>query len=182
VTASRHADAGTFYSSEMPRTTSGRPQRRVVEATIAANLLGSAPSLLYGLRRDGIRGTWRCGLRATRGIATLVPPGRPNLIVGAAMHVGISPAFGQALGRFLPQRRSALWGAAGGAAMGLIGAGVIGRRFSEIRELPFGRQLADNVAFGIIFAVVADRPTGQTTKIARDELLEPSTGKSHRAK
>jgi hypothetical protein len=43
--------------------------------------------------------------------------------------------------------------------MGLIGAGVVGRRFPAIRALPFGRQLADNVAFGIIFAVVADRPS-----------------------
>jgi hypothetical protein len=66
--------------------------------------------------------------------------------------------------------------------MGLIGAGIIGRRFAEIRDLPFGRQLADNVAFGIIFAVVADRPTLQPTKIARDEMLEPSTGTPHRAK
>jgi hypothetical protein len=66
--------------------------------------------------------------------------------------------------------------------MGLIGAGIIGRRFAEIRDLPFGRQLADNVAFGIIFAVVADRPTVQPTKIARDEMLEPSTSMPHRAK
>jgi hypothetical protein len=42
--------------------------------------------------------------------------------------------------------------------MGLIGAGVIGRRFTAIRDLPFGRQLADNIAFGVIFALVADHP------------------------
>jgi hypothetical protein len=88
------------------------------------------------------------------------------VIVGAAAHFGISVAFGQVLGRLLPFRRSALWGAVGGAAMGLIGAGVIGRRFPAIRELPFGPQLADNVAFGIIFAVVADRPNGRPANSA----------------
>lgn len=116
--------------------------------------------------RDGVRGSWRYGVGGTRAIATLVPPGRPNVIVGAAIHFGISAAFGQVLGRLLPLRRSALWGAAGGAAMGLIGAGVVGRRFPAIRALPFGRQLADNVAFGIIFAVVADRPGPQAANSA----------------
>jgi hypothetical protein len=151
------AIAGTFYSSEMPRTTGRRPQRRILEATLAASVLGAAPSLIYSWRRDGFRGAWRYGLRGTEAIATLVPPGRPNLVAGATIHFAVAAAFGQALGRFLPHRRSALWGAAGGAAMGLLGAGVIGRRFPAIRELPFGPQLADNVAFGIIFAVVADR-------------------------
>jgi len=142
----------------MPRTTSRRPQGRILEATIAASLLGAAPSLLYSVRRDGVIGATQYALRGTRAIATLAPPRHPNVIVGAATHFGISVAFGQILGHFLPLRRSALWGATAGAAMGLIGAGIIGRRFPAIRDLPFGRQLADNVAFGIIFAVVADRP------------------------
>jgi hypothetical protein len=46
--------------------------------------------------------------------------------------------------------------------MGLVGVGVIGRRFPAIRDLPFGLQLADNVAFGVIFAFVADRPKGRS--------------------
>jgi hypothetical protein len=150
----------------MPRTTRRRPQRRILEATVAASLLSAAPSLLFSVRRDGVRGSWRYGVGATRAIATLVPPGRPNVIVGAAAHFGISVAFGQVLGRLLPLRRSARWGAVGGAAMGLIGAGVVGRRFPAIRELPFGPQLADNVAFGIIFAVVADRPNGRPANSA----------------
>jgi hypothetical protein len=41
--------------------------------------------------------------------------------------------------------------------MGLVGVGLIGRRFSAIRELPFAPQIADNIAFGVIFALVADR-------------------------
>jgi hypothetical protein len=147
----------------MPRTTRRRPERRVLEATVAASLLGAAPSLLSSVRRDGVRQSWRYGVGATRAIATLVPPGRPDVLVGAATHFGISAVFGQVLGRLLPLRRSAFWGAAGGAAMGLIGAGVVGRRFPAIRALPFGRQLADNIAFGIIFAVVADRPDRHAT-------------------
>ncbi|HSZ37764.1 MAG TPA: hypothetical protein VK773_11795 [Acidimicrobiales bacterium] len=143
----------------MPRTTSGRSQRRIFEATLAASLLGAAPSLLYGVQRDGVRGTWRYGLRATRAVATMVPLGQSSLIVGAATHFALSAFFGQALGRLLPTRRSVLWGAATGAAMGALGPGVVGRRFPAIRELPFGRQLADNIAFGVVFAVVADRPT-----------------------
>jgi hypothetical protein len=50
--------------------------------------------------------------------------------------------------------------------MGLIGAGLIGRRFAAVRALPFGPQLADNVAFGVIFAVVADRPTRPEATLA----------------
>jgi hypothetical protein len=142
----------------MPGTTRSRSQRRILEATIAASLLSAAPSVLSSAHRTGASGAWRYGLGATRAIGTLVPPGRPNLIVGAATHVGISVGFGQLLGRFLPLRRSILWGAAGGAAMGFVGVGLIGRRFVAIRQLPFGPQLADNIAFGVIFALVADRP------------------------
>ena len=141
----------------MPRTTGGRPQRRILEATLAASLFGAAPSLLNAARQGGLRGSWRHGVRATRAIATLVPPGEPNLLVGAATHFAVSVALGQALGRFLPIRRSTLWGAAAGAAMGLVGVGLLGRRSAAIRDLPFGPQLADNVAFGVIFALVADR-------------------------
>lgn len=92
----------------------------------------------------------RYGVRATRAVGTLVPPGRPNLIAGVATHLGLSLAFGQVPGRVLPRRHSALWGTAYGAAMGLVGAGIVGRRFNAVRELPIGPQLADNMAFGRI--------------------------------
>lgn len=142
----------------MPGTTRRRSQRRILEATIAASLLSASPSVLSSVHGGDVRGAWRNGLRATRAIATLVPPARPNLAVGTATHFGISAAFGWALGRCLPRRRSVLWGAAAGAATGLVGAGLVGRRFDAIRALPLGPQLADNIAFGIIFALVADRP------------------------
>ncbi len=166
--------AGTFYSSGMPHTTSRRPQGRIVEATLAASLLGAAPSLLYSMRRDGVLGATQYALRGTRAIATLVLPGRPNAIVGATIHFGISAVFGQALGRFLPLRRSPLWGATGGAAMGIVGAGVIGRRFAAIRDLPLGPQLADNIAFGITFALVADRPSRRPEHPSADCPASPT--------
>jgi hypothetical protein len=155
----------------MPRSASRRPQRRVLEGTIAASLLGAAPSLLSCLRRDGVGGALRYGLGATRAVATIVTPRRPNLVLGAATHVGISVALGQVLGRFLPRRHSALWGAVAGAAMGCLGAGLVGRRFPAIRELPFGPQLADNIAFGVVFALVADRPVRPSPRDASCEVL-----------
>jgi hypothetical protein len=95
---------------------------------------------------------------ATRAVGTLVPPGRPSFIRGAIVHLGISVTFGEALARTLPQRRSVVWGAAAGLAIGVINVGVIGRRFPAISALPLIPQLADNAAFGALFAAVADRP------------------------
>lgn len=145
----------------MPGARVARPRRRVLEATAAASVLAGAPSLAVALSREGVVGTWRYGVRATRAIGVLVPPGRPGLAAGAVAHVAISAVAGEVFGRFLPARHSLAWGAAGGAAMGLLNVGLIGRRFPAIRALPFGRQVADNVAFGVIFAAVADRAPRQ---------------------
>lgn len=87
----------------------------------------------------------------------LVPPGQPGVVAGAAAHFAISAVVGAAFGRLLPARRSLLWAAAGGAVVGIVGAGIIGRRYPGIRDLPLGPQVADNIAFGVIFALVADR-------------------------
>jgi hypothetical protein len=76
---------------------------------------------------------------------------------GAIVHLGISVAFGEGLARTLPRRRSVVWGATAGLAIGVINVGVIGRRFPAISALPLIPQLADNVAFGVLFAAVADR-------------------------
>jgi hypothetical protein len=138
-----------------------RSQRRILEATLAASVLGGAPSLLNALTRDGVRGAWRYGLDATSAIGCLVPPGRRSLLAGTGAHAAISMAAGQVFGRFLPRRHSVLWAAGGGAVMGLVGVGVIGRRFPAIRALSFGPQIADNIAFGIVFAAVVDRPEDQ---------------------
>ena len=94
---------------------------------------------------------------ATRAVGTLVPPGRPGFIRGALVHFGISVVCGEGLARALPESSSLSWGAAAGLAIGVVNVGMIGRRFPAIRALPLVPQLADNLAFGVVFALVVDR-------------------------
>jgi hypothetical protein len=76
---------------------------------------------------------------------------------GTVVHLGISVAVGETLARTLPERRSVVWGATAGLAIGVINVGIIGSRFPAISALPLVPQLADNAAFGALFAAVADR-------------------------
>ena len=122
-------DRGSVYPPAMPGTRAARPRRRVLEATAVASVLAGTPSLAAALSREGVVGTWHYGVRATRAIGVLVPPGRPNLVGGVLAHFGISAAVGEVFGRFLPVRHSIAWGAAGGVVMGLVNVGLIGRRF-----------------------------------------------------
>jgi hypothetical protein len=69
----------------------------------------------------------------------------------------MSALIGELLGRSLPERHSVFWGALAGLVIGVAAVGAFGRRFSAIRALPFVPQLADNVAFGALFATVVDR-------------------------
>jgi hypothetical protein len=94
---------------------------------------------------------------ATCSVGTLVPPGRPDFIRGALLHVGISVLCGEGLARTVPESKSVIWGAGAGLAIGVINVGVIGRRYPAIAGLPLVPQLADNVAFGALFAFVVDR-------------------------
>lgn len=71
--------------------------------------------------------------------------------------MAISAVCGELLARVLPKERSVGWGAVAGLLIGVVNVGVIGRRFPAIRALPLGPQLADNVAFGVVFALVVDR-------------------------
>jgi hypothetical protein len=137
-----------------------RDRRRIVEGTVAAAMFSGAPSTLHALLSKGsVRAAGAYVLDATRSIGTLVPPGRPGLVRGAVLHMAISAACAEALARALPERRSAAWGAAAGLAIGVVNVGMIGRRFPAIRALPLLPQLADHVAFGALFAVMADRPS-----------------------
>lgn len=140
-----------------------RERRRVAEATAVAALLSGAPSTLVALHRHGAAGPALADLlTATRAAGTLLPPGRPGLLRGSVAHLGISLLCGELLARALPERRSALAGAGAGLGIGIVNLMIIGRRFPQIRALPLGPQLADNVAFGLVFAVVADRPRPRT--------------------
>lgn len=123
-----------------------------------AAIVSGAPSTLHALlttRSFRATGAYVCD--ATRAIGTLVPPGRPGPTRGAIIHVGISAVAGEALARALPRRRSVAWGAVAGLAMGVVNVGMVGRMFPAIRALPLLPQLADHVAFGAVFAIVADR-------------------------
>jgi hypothetical protein len=135
-----------------------RDRRKITKATAVAALLSGAPSTLHALLTTGsLRATGSYVYDATRAIGTLVPPGRPGLAHGAIVHVGISAAVGEGLARTLPRHRSAAWGAAVGFAIGVVNIGLIGRRFPAIKALPLIPQLADHIAFGTLFALVADR-------------------------
>jgi hypothetical protein len=135
-----------------------RERPRVIEGTLAAAALSGAPSTLISLRRHrAVRPAIADVLTATRAAGTLLPPGRPGLVRGAVAHVGVSLLCGELLARTLPRRRSSLGGAAAGLGIGIVNLMIIGRRFPRIRALPLAPQLADNVAFGVVFALVADR-------------------------
>jgi hypothetical protein len=135
-----------------------RDRRRVIEATAVAAVLSGAPSTLDAVRRQReFRSVVSYIGDATRAVGTLVPPGRPSFVRGAVIHVGISVVCGEALARTLPERHSTTWGAAAGLALGVVGVGLIGRRFPAIAALPFIPQLADNIAFGTVFAFIVDR-------------------------
>jgi hypothetical protein len=135
-----------------------RERRRIVEATAAAALLSGAPSTFDVLRRHrAIRPVVLYVQDATSAAGTLIPPGRRGLMRGAIVHLGVSVICGEGLARTLPATHSVIWGAGAGLAIGLVNLGLIGRQFPEIRALPLGPQLADHVAFGVIFALVVDR-------------------------
>jgi hypothetical protein len=136
----------------------GRDRKRVTEAIVVAATFSGLPSTLHALlTRGGVRAAIEYVYDATCAVGTLVPPGRPGFKRGAIVHLGISVACGEALARTLPQRSSVVWGAAAGLTIGVINVGMIGRRFPAIRALPLVPGLADNVAFGALFAAVADR-------------------------
>jgi hypothetical protein len=135
-----------------------RDRRRVIEATLVASTVSGLPSTLHAfLERRSLRSAAGYVYDATRAVGTLVPPGRPAFGRGVVVHLGISMVCGEALARTLPRDHSALWGAAAGFVIGVINVGVIGKAFPAIRDLPLMPQLADNVMFGTVFALVLDR-------------------------
>lgn len=136
-----------------------RDRCRIMQATaVAATLSGAPLSTLDAFRRHRELRSMVAYVRdATCAVGTLVPPGRPGFIRGAIVHLGISVVCGEGLARALPERNSVSWGAAAGLAIGVVNVGVIGRRFPAIRTLPLVPQLADNLAFGAVFAFIVDR-------------------------
>lgn len=150
---SRTAAAGLIDAGR-----AGRSRRRILEGAAVAAVLSGVPSTSWALVRSSPREALRAGREATRTIGTLVPPGRPGLVRGAAAHLAISLAVAEALGRGLPRERSVRWGALAGLGIGWLNLAVIApRAFPALAALPLGPQLADNAAFGAVFAAVVDR-------------------------
>jgi hypothetical protein len=125
--------------------------KATLRTIVAASVLGGAPSTVAALvtARGSMGGASRTQLEATRAIGTLVPPGRPGVVAGTAVHLAISVAMAELLTRLVGTGRP-LRGAAAGLLMGLVNVGVIGRRYPAIRSLPLLPQLADNIAFGLV--------------------------------
>ena len=131
-----------------------RDRRAILRGAAVASVASGMPSSAYALLHG--RDPRAQGVAATRAIGTLVWPGEPGLVRGALAHGAISLAIGGVLGVTLPRRRSVAWGALAGLAIGWVNLGVIApQRYPAIASLPLGPQLADNVAFGAIFAAAA---------------------------
>jgi hypothetical protein len=136
-----------------------RRRRRIAEAVLVSAAVSGLPSTLHALAaRRSLRAAGAAALEATRAVGTLIPPGRPGVVRGAVVHLAISAACGEGLARTLPRHHTVAWGAGAGLLIGIVNVGVIGRAFPAIRALPFAPALADNVAFGVLFALVVDRP------------------------
>lgn len=156
------ADDGAMLASAM--TAARRPQRRVLQAAAVASVLSGIPSVTYAVASGSPGAALRSTVSATRAIATIVPPGRPGLVRGAALHAVISLAVAEVLAVLVPREHAVGWGAAAGLAVGVLNLRVIApRRYPELAALALGPQLADHAAFGIVFAAVADRTVRPAT-------------------
>jgi hypothetical protein len=124
---------------------------------LAATFSGLPSTLHAVIKRRSLRSAATYVYDATRAVGTLVSPARPAFGRGLVVHLAISMLCGETLARTLPRDHSAEWGAAAGFVIGVINVGVIGRSFPAISGLPLVPQLADNVMFGTVFALVLDR-------------------------
>jgi hypothetical protein len=130
----------------------------MMRATALAATFSGAPSTLVYAAGSGwqLGPTLRYVAEATRAAGTLASPGRPSLVRGLLVHTGVSLACGELLAWTLPERRTVLWGAGAGLALGVVNVGVIGRRYPAIATLPLAPQIADNVAFGAILGALLE--------------------------
>ena len=102
-----------------------RDQRRILEGAAVASVLSAAPSVANAIAGGSVRSAVQYGIDATRAIGTIVPPGRPGFVRGAAIHGVISVGAAELLGFTLPRERSLAWGAIGGLLLGVVNLGLI---------------------------------------------------------
>ena len=128
----------------------------VVRAAALAGVVSGAPSTVHALA------TGRSPVAALRAAATLLPGRRSRsplgeLAAGVVVHAGLSLGWATVLTAVLPQRRTALWGAAAGAVITALDLGVIGRHNRAIAQLPWAAQVADHVLFGAVVGSILSR-------------------------
>lgn len=128
-------------------------RRRVVDGIVAAgvaSIVSGAPSTAYALatRRRVLEATEAAG-------SVLLSPETPpphRALAGVAVHAAVSAWWGVVLSWVLPRgwsRRSmCIGGAAAGVVIAGLDLGTVGRRIDAIRRLPLIPQLADHVMFG----------------------------------
>jgi len=109
--------------------------------------------------------TGRGLLDASRAAGTLIPgrEDRPGLIAGGVVHFVVSAFWGVMLGRFLPRRHTAAWGALAGLGIAAVSLPTIGRRRPAIASLPQVPQWADNVAFGFVVGWILCRSDAEAS-------------------
>jgi hypothetical protein len=117
-----------------------------IAAGAVAAVVSGAPSTLSALATGGNP------LEAALAAGSILLPNetrRGRLVTAAVpVHLALSLAWGVALARLLPRRRTATAGAIAGLGIAALDLGVVGRRFPRVRALPLLTQLADHALYG----------------------------------
>jgi hypothetical protein len=130
-----------------------RPFRDVIQAWLAASVLGGLPSTLYALATGGD------ALEATRAAGAMLLPSDSALgrlaMAAALVHGTVSFFWAAILAQLLPMRRVLAWSIAASALIGLVDLRVVAPAFfPEVAALEFWPQLADHLMWGACVGTV----------------------------
>jgi hypothetical protein len=126
-----------------------------IAAGAVAAVVSGAPSTSWALAvgRDPLEPTLAAGsllLREERRRGRL-------LAAAVSVHLAVSVGWAVVLATLLPRRRAVSAGAAAGLIIAVFDLGLVGRRFTRVRALPFVPQLADHALYGATVGFVLDR-------------------------
>ena len=79
------------------------------------------------------------------------------LLAAVPVHLVISVGWGVVLAASLPRRHTILWGAVAGLGIAVLDLNLPGERAAAVRELAFGPQVADHLAYGVIVGALIAR-------------------------
>jgi hypothetical protein len=129
--------------------------RNFALAWLAATLLSGLPSTLYAFL------TGRDPLEATRAAAAMLPFTSNFFVDAGIVHCAVSLFWALVLWQVLPRRRAAGWATAAAALIGIVDLQIIAPRFfPEVAALEFWPQMADHLAWGLCFGLVAQKRIG----------------------